>query len=50
MKVINKTYKIKERREKVLSLFNEGLNTIEISKELCVSLSTISNIRKRLLL
>jgi len=42
MKVINKTYKIKERREKVLSLFNDGLNTIEIAKELCVSLSTIS--------
>lgn len=40
--MINKTYKLDERRKLVLALFNNGLNIIEIAKELCVSVSTIS--------
>ena len=40
--MINKTYKLKERREKVLTMFNNGLNIIEIAEKLCVSTSTIS--------
>ena len=40
--MINKTYKLDKRREKVLILFNDGLNIIEIAEKLGVSTSTIS--------
>ena len=42
MKVVNKTYKLEERRNNVLTLFNDGFNIIEISEKLGVSISTIS--------
>ena len=42
MKMINKTYRLDKRREKVLILFNDGLNIIEIAEKLGVSTSTIS--------
>lgn len=46
--MVNKTYKLEERREKVLALFNDGLNIIEIAEKLYVSPSTISRDLKTL--